>query len=55
MSAVAFDGTRVVLSDAKWRHIILRHPEVENAKILILHALAVLIKSTLMLPVKSMF
>ena len=40
MSVVAFDGTRVLLSDAKWRHIILRHPEVENAKILLLHAVA---------------
>jgi hypothetical protein len=35
MNMKAFDGTLVILSDAKWRHIILRHPEVEAAKLLI--------------------
>ena len=38
MSAVAFDGTRVVLREERWRHIILRHPELKNAAGLILEA-----------------
>jgi hypothetical protein len=31
MSAIAFDGTRVVLRPEQWRHIVLRHPELKNA------------------------
>jgi hypothetical protein len=40
MSAVAFDGTKVVLRQERWRHIVLRHPELKNAAALILDAVA---------------
>ena len=40
MSIVAFDGTRVVLREERWRHIVLRHPELKNATRLILEAVA---------------
>jgi hypothetical protein len=30
--AVAFDGTRVVLKDERWRHIVLRHPELKDKR-----------------------
>ena len=40
MSIIAFDGTKVVLSQEHWRHIILRHPELKNAAELILEIVA---------------
>ena len=40
MSAVAFDGTVVLLTEERWRHIVLRHPELKNAVNLILKAVA---------------
>jgi hypothetical protein len=40
VNVVAFDGTRVVLSEERWRHIVLRHPELENARSLVLSAVA---------------
>ena len=40
MSSIAFDGTRVVLREARWRHIVLRHPELKNAAELILEVVA---------------
>ncbi|MCL4429820.1 MAG: hypothetical protein M1167_03605 [Chloroflexi bacterium] len=40
MSAVAFDGTKVVLRPERWRHIVLRHPELKNAVAEILDAIA---------------
>ena len=40
MSATAFDGTRVVLRPERWRHIVLRHPELKTAAELILDAVA---------------
>ena len=40
MSSVAFDGTKVVLSQERWRHIVLRHPELKNAAELILDVVA---------------
>jgi len=41
MSAVtAFDGTKVLLSDKRWKHIVLRHPELENRRFLVLNAVA---------------
>ena len=40
MSSVAFDGTRVVLNQERWRHIVLRHPELKNAAELILDVVA---------------
>jgi hypothetical protein len=40
MSIVAFDGIRVALSEERWRHIVLRHPELKNEKSLILDAVA---------------
>ena len=30
MSIVAFDGTRVVLSEERWRHVVFRHPELKH-------------------------
>jgi len=27
---IAFDGTMVVLSEERWKHIVLRHPELED-------------------------
>ena len=40
MSAVAFDGKKVVLRQERWRHIILRHPELKNAAESILEVVA---------------
>ena len=40
MSSVGFDGTKVVLSQERWRHIVLRHPELKNAAESILDAVA---------------
>lgn len=40
MTSTAFDGTRVILKPERWRHIILRHPELKNADRLILEAVA---------------
>jgi hypothetical protein len=40
MSAVAFDGTRVVLSEERWRHIVFRHPELKDKKGLVLSAVS---------------
>ncbi len=40
MSSIAFDGTKVVLRQERWRHIILRHPKLKNATELILDAVA---------------
>jgi len=36
MSVVAFDGSRVVLRDERWRHVVLRHPELKNKRSLVL-------------------
>jgi hypothetical protein len=40
MSSIAFDGKKVVLSQERWRHIILRHPELKSASELILEVVA---------------
>ena len=40
MSAVAFDGTRVVLSEERWRHIVFRHPELKDKTGLVLSAVS---------------
>ena len=40
MSSIAFDGTKVVLRQERWRHIVLRHPELKNAFELILDVVA---------------
>jgi len=40
MSSIAFDGTKVVLRQERWRHIVLRHPELKNAAELILDVVA---------------
>ncbi|MCW4003807.1 MAG: DUF2283 domain-containing protein [Candidatus Bathyarchaeota archaeon] len=40
MSTVAFDGTNVALRQKRWRHIVLRHPELKNAVALILDTVA---------------
>lgn len=40
MSARAFDGARISLTDERWKHIILRHPELENKLSLVLDVVA---------------
>jgi hypothetical protein len=40
MSSIAFDGTMVVLRQERWRHIVLRHPELKNTVELILDTVA---------------
>jgi len=40
MSATAFNGTRVLFTEKRWKHIVLRHPELENKLSLILDAVA---------------
>jgi hypothetical protein len=40
MSSIAFDGTKVVLKQERWHHIVLRHPELKNAAELILDVVA---------------
>jgi hypothetical protein len=40
MSVTAFNGTRVLLKDERWKHIVLRHPELEDKLTLILDAVA---------------
>jgi hypothetical protein len=40
MSSIVFDGTKVVLRQERWRHIVLRHPELKNAAELILDVVA---------------
>jgi len=29
-STIAFNGTEVLLTKERWRHIVMRHPEFEN-------------------------
>lgn len=41
MSTVtAFDGTKVLLSEKRWKHVVLRHPELEDKKSIVLNAVA---------------
>jgi hypothetical protein len=40
LSVVAFDGRSVVLSEERWQHIVLRHPELKNERRLVLAAVA---------------
>jgi hypothetical protein len=40
MTAVAFDGSKIVLKEDRWLHIVLRHPELKNAVGLILDAIS---------------
>ena len=40
MSSIAFDGTKVVLTQERLRHITQRHPEMKNATKLILDTVA---------------
>lgn len=40
MVVTAFDGTIIVLTEERWRHIISRHPELEKDKSLILDVVA---------------
>jgi hypothetical protein len=40
MSAVAFDGTRVLLAEDKWKHIVLRHLELEDKQAPVLDVVA---------------
>jgi len=32
MFVIAFDGTKVVLREERWRHIVLRHPELKDKR-----------------------
>jgi hypothetical protein len=40
MKVVAYDGVNVVLSEERWRHIVLRHPEMKGKSDLILSAVS---------------
>lgn len=40
MNAVTFDGTKVVLSEERWRHIALRRPELKDKRNLVLDAVS---------------
>ncbi|MGB9671535.1 MAG: PBECR2 nuclease fold domain-containing protein [Candidatus Bathyarchaeales archaeon] len=40
MSITAFNGTKVLLTDERWKHIVLRHPELENKLSLVLDTVA---------------
>jgi len=40
MSVRAFDGARILLTDERWKHIILRDPELENKLSLVLDVVA---------------
>jgi len=40
MSVVAFNGTKVLLTEERCKHIVLRHPELENKSTLILEVVA---------------
>lgn len=40
MSAIAFNGTKVLLTEERWKHIVLRHPELEDKLTLVLDAVA---------------
>jgi hypothetical protein len=40
MSSIAFDGIKGVLRQERWRHIVLRHPELKNLVQLILDVVA---------------
>lgn len=40
MSVTAFNGTRVLFTEKRWKHIVLRHPELKNKLSLILDAVA---------------
>jgi hypothetical protein len=40
MSVVGFDGTRVLLTEDRWKHIALRHPELEDKQALVLDVVA---------------
>ncbi len=40
ISAIAFDGKRIALKPERWRHIVLRHPELKKSAERILDAVA---------------
>jgi len=40
MSVRAFDGARILLTDERWKHIVLGRPELENKLVLVLDAVA---------------
>jgi hypothetical protein len=40
MNSIAFDGTKVVLRQERWRYIVLRHAELKNSSELILNAVS---------------
>jgi len=40
MSVRAFDGARILLTEERWKHIVLRHPELENKLFQVLDVVA---------------
>ncbi|MEM2975814.1 MAG: hypothetical protein QW821_05295 [Candidatus Bathyarchaeia archaeon] len=40
MNVTAFNGTKILLTEERWKHIVLRHPELENKLTLILETVA---------------
>ena len=39
-SVRAFDGAKILLTEERWKHIVLRHPELENKLFQVLDAVA---------------
>jgi len=39
MDAIAFNGTKIFLTEERWKHIVLRHPELENKLSLVLETI----------------
>lgn len=40
MDKIAFNGAKIFLTEERWKHIVLRHPELENKLSLILDTVA---------------
>jgi hypothetical protein len=39
-TVTAFNGTKVLLSEKRWKHIVLRHQELEDEKSIVLNTVA---------------
>jgi hypothetical protein len=40
MSVIAFDGTEVLLTEERWKHVVFRHLELENKSAVVLNVVA---------------
>jgi len=40
MNIIAFDGTKVMLTEERWKHIVFRHPELDNKSAVVLNTVA---------------